>query len=524
MDRPDWQRQQHTARFSPESGETARLPPLREEVTRVPPAYKTLDRISEGFIYFLVVAGPWLFGSVDPWAVWIMNSGAYVLGMCLIGKWVVARRQNYKPTRWGDEETGETEGEEGRRTKRGGEIWTRCLAALTVLIPGYCLVSGLNARATFHVDEQRFEYYEHVSWLPHSYDRGSTFFTFWTFVALAAFFWSVRDWLMRRTSRDPKRRADSQRVPTRLKRLMWVLCLNGAALGIEAILQRLSGTTKVLWLIEPRWNNTPEVQYGPYPYRSNAAEYFNLLWPVCLGFWWLLQREFKSTPRKSSRVGGGPHLLLLPCTIIMAAAPIVSMSRGGAVVSGLLMALALPILTILDRKTTRGFRAGIVIVFGIVVASGWFLSGDVLRQRFRTIFTDRMSGRTEIYRNASQMAVDYPMLGIGPGAFAAIYQFYRSDPGDMWAGHLHDDWLEFRVTFGLLGMMLLLLALAGILSRPFWGPGLTVDWPYLALIFLALGGCLVHAKYDFPLQIDSINRLFVLLAALLSVLARKRVQ
>ena len=35
-------------------------------------------------------------------------------------------------------------------------------------------------------------------------------------------------------------------------------------------------------------------QFGPYAYRANASQYFNLLWPVCLGFWWTLNRSFGS--------------------------------------------------------------------------------------------------------------------------------------------------------------------------------------------------------------------------------------
>ena len=48
------------------------------------------------------------------------------------------------------------------------------------------------------------------------------------------------------------------------------------------------------WLVEPDIHKTAETQLGPFAYRSNGAQYFNLLWPVCLGFWWTLHRSASS--------------------------------------------------------------------------------------------------------------------------------------------------------------------------------------------------------------------------------------
>jgi hypothetical protein len=73
-------------------------------------------------------------------------------------------------------------------------------------------------------------------------------------------------------------------------------------------------------------------QFGPYHYRANASAYFNLIWPVCLGFWLTLQRAARSRDK-------GHHILLI-CAVIMAACPIISSSRGGALVTWAIAALA----------------------------------------------------------------------------------------------------------------------------------------------------------------------------------------
>src|SRR3569832_2239331 len=153
-----------------------------------PKPYKILDRFSVWIIYAMVIAAPWLFGCFDPLAVWIMNWASYALGICLAGKWLVRWKMGYRPPRWDDEDPNEKRA----RTRR---VLTRTLAVLTVLILGYILISALNARATFHLFEQRFEYHECVEWLPHSYDKDATWFIFWEYAGLALFLWASGDWI-----------------------------------------------------------------------------------------------------------------------------------------------------------------------------------------------------------------------------------------------------------------------------------------------------------------------------------------
>lgn len=86
------------------------------------------------------------------------------------------------------------------------------------------------------------------------------------------------------------------------------------------------------------------------------------------------------------------------------------------------------------------------------------------------------------------------------------------------AGQLHNDWLETLITFGRLGSALLLAAGAWILARWFRGGGIRIPWPFVAFFWIALGGCLLHARSTFTAGIYSIQFVFVLLcAALFSV-------
>jgi len=523
---------------------------------RTPEYYRICDGATEGVLYGMIAFAPWAFGATERWSIWTMNIGGYVLGLLLAAKWWIRWRAGYRPVRWGDgvrnpkseirsakpEAGQETEGSTALGTRSGNgqsqgvtNLLTSTLATLTIVILAYCFISAVNARSTFIYWQMAFEPHDYIAWLPHSYDGWATWQAFWMYLAFALSFWATRDWLLgksgaeRREARTGGRgleenlplRVSQAGLPMRLRRLLWVLCLNGSALALEAILQRLSDTNKLLWLVEPAINQSAESQFGPYAYRSNAAQYFNLLWPVCLGFWWTLRRATKFTSHAGRRLGSGPHVLLLPCAVLLAAAPIISTSRGGALVAigGILAAAVL--LSFANRRSNWLMRLGTILVLAATLGLAGYLGWEKLEKRLATVFSDDLSGRVEIYENARQMARDFPLFGAGPGTFTWVYHLYRAHAGAEWAAYAHDDWLETRITFGWAGLTPILAMLAIAFSRWFGTGGIPAHWMFVAMIWLALGGCLVHARFDFPFQICSILALFLLLCATLFCLSKK---
>jgi hypothetical protein len=304
--------------------------------------------------------------------------------------------------------------------------------------------------------------------------------------------------------------------------LLWVLCINGALVGLECIIQRASGSSKLLFLVQPLVNPEGESQFGPYHYRSNAAQYFNLLWPVCLGFWWTLQRA-EGLRSKS-------HHVLLFCAVIMAACPIISTSRGGALVAAGILILAVIVLTATnlfadagrpeDRRTRRVSAALLGIFFVLVLALGWYFGWGSLEPRMEQI-GEGFQNREEIYDSAKPMAADYPLFGTGPGTFGSVFQLYLISGATYWPEQLHNDWLETRITFGWVGMLLLLAALACVGLRWFVPGGIRGGRRFVILIWLALAGCLIEARFDFPFQIHSILFLFLVFCAMLFSMSYK---
>ena len=138
-----------------------------------------------------------------------------------------------------------------------------------------------------------------------------------------------------------------------------------------------------------------------------------------------------------------------------------------------------------------------------------------------TELSEGFDGREEMYAAARPMAADYPVFGTGPGTFENVFQLYRISTDTYWPVQLHNDWLETRITFGWVGLGMILAALVAVLLRWFARGGIHGGRRFVTLIWLALGGCLAHARFDFPFQIHSILFLFLICCAILSNLSRR---
>jgi hypothetical protein len=227
-----------------------------------------------------------------------MNLVGYALGLLLAAKLIVRHIKGYKSERWaGQGLTGEAD-QPGRWGHHWSRAMNRVLACSTLAILAYTFASAANARASYRPAQLSFEYHEYLKWLPHSLHGPRSWYEFWGYLALACHFWAIRDWLLGKTATesnmalsggDPHRGAVSG-MPGRLRILLWTLAINGAALGIESMFQRIEGSGKLLFLVQPRVNPQAASQFGPYAYRGSAASYFNLVWPLIVGFWWTLIR------------------------------------------------------------------------------------------------------------------------------------------------------------------------------------------------------------------------------------------
>src|SRR5438093_6729642 len=192
---------------------------------RTPRAHRICDGITEAVLYFQVVFPPWAFGATEHWSIWTMNAAGYALGALLFAKWWIRWRVGYRPARWGEGENqvsedgrGQTENVERggvRRERQRSPIAKRLtfsLAALTVLVLAYCLISSINARSTFVSQQMAFVPHGYIAWLPHSYDNSASWQAFWMDLGLALSFWAGRDWLLGKTAKERRGAKAEDRV------------------------------------------------------------------------------------------------------------------------------------------------------------------------------------------------------------------------------------------------------------------------------------------------------------------------
>ena len=498
---------------------------MERSQNRTPEAYKKLETASAAVLVFMTLWAPWALGSTTKMTQGVLSGAGFLAGLFLAGKWWVRRTTGYAPPRWVEP------------TPLGLKL-VRLLAVLTVVFLLYVLIGVLNARAVGEyiasgpTQGVNLIYLERtpISWLPSSYDRPASWDAFVRWTSLALAFWAARDWFLGKT-RSERRETDPELMIFPGDRLMgwfWALIGSSFVLAVVSIIQRVDGTEKLLWLVTPRvpnpnspWGYPPNFHFGPFNYRGNAAQYFNLIWPVAVAFWWNSRGVENRLRGISARAGEGPHVLLLPWAVILGATPIVTANRGGALVA-VILAVGTGMILSSSRsiRSVRGRFSALGVVV-LVLAVGAWIGGRDLLERIQSPQTNPYSSRVVVYEAALRMVTDFRWLGGGADTFATLHPFYRNAPTDEWFGYAHNDWLESVITLGIFGTAILVALLVVAVLIPWMHRRDGIPTEFVALLGLALGGILLHASWDFPFQIMSLQLEFLFLLAALTTFGRK---
>jgi O-antigen ligase len=185
-----------------------------------------------------------------------------------------------------------------------------------------------------------------------------------------------------------------------------------------------------------------------------------------------------------------------------------------------MLPVALVVMLAIPRRGSTGGKIGLGLLFAAAIQVAFVFGWDALEPRFEEDSLADLSGRLAAYQNAQGMAKDHPLFGSGAGSFASLYWLYRTDPDTEWCAYLHNDWLEWRITLGWIGFALLLALLAGTFAHWLLGPGVPLPGLLAALVWLAMAGCLVHARFDFPFRVHSVATVFLLYCSVLSCSSR----
>ena len=255
--------------------------------------------------------------------------------------------------------------------------------------------------------------------------------------------------------------------------ILWSFILSGVTMSFVAILQKLSGTEKLLWLVEVA-NRKP---WGTFAYRNQASAFLILVLLIAGLLYFFYERRDAIKYKQS-----GPHQLLFFIILLLCSSLWLALSRGGIILG---FALGICFLLLAFIAYLRGVKNGqswiiSAIFLSIAIFAGilFFQLSDTeeIRERIRlsaeTISNIDSYDRVLSSKATWEMAQDRLAYGWGAGSFRYIfpiyqkkynalwYYTYREDRG--WIGrriydYAHNDWVQFIGEYGIVGCVFLLL-------------------------------------------------------------------
>jgi len=277
----------------------------------------------------------------------------------------------------------------------------------------------------------------------------------------------------------------------------------GLFVAIFALLQGLSGTTKLYWIRIPRLGGWI---YGPYVNHNHYAGLMELLLPVPLIL--CLTRFSRGWIRTTAMITAA----------LMAGTIFLSGSRGGM----LALIVELIVLAMLLLRTQRAPRTVATIGMFFVVTLGLlvWIGGGKLADRLSSIRTDarsEVSGGTRwnLNKDSFHMATKRPLLGWGLGTFPIVYPQYRTFYTNFYVNEAHNDYLQFLTETGALGFAAVLWFIGSLYRNALrriqdWTTDLNGAIAVAAL--LGCTGILIHSFVDFNLQIPANAAWFYVMA------------
>lgn len=284
----------------------------------------------------------------------------------------------------------------------------------------------------------------------------------------------------------------------KIKKFTNIIVFTGFTVSFLSILQSIMGNGKLLWVRPLAEGRFP---VGPYVNHNHFAGYVGMAAPLALGMQ-LISR------RKEKKLLYGFMFICMCITIIL------SLSRGG--VLSLIGAICIMSILLHFNKNTRNRLWSLLSVIMLIALGVIWLGLDPLIDRFSAWHADS-DVRMNIWKDTFGIIKDFPFLGTGLGTFQYIYPKYKTIKSFLLFDHAHNDYLEYLSEMGLIGGLLALFALVFCFIRIFKRVVSTGDKNIAILLITGVTGIisiLFHSITDFNLHIPANALLFVVIIAL----------
>ncbi len=317
------------------------------------------------------------------------------------------------------------------------------------------------------------------------------------------------------------------RRPGDLYVLLWALASWSGALGVIAILTRISGTTKLLG-----FRQAPDgVEFlGPFVDPNHFAGFVEIGLLVAFGLVLALVSEADGRVTRASvrkcvldREWALPRLVVLGgCAVAGLIGLVLSSSRAGWV------AFAIGFLALLAaRRLKHGFALIVVAVVSVGLAVGivsWVGGSDgrLGGTPFAVTSADpSFAMRWDMWGRTLKIIGDFPAVGTGLGTFRYAYAVYDR-PGEwLRTDQAHNDYLQLIAETGVTGAMALAWAVIVLVRRvllPIARNATRFRWTTAACSSAVLA-TLIHTVFDFGLQIPAVAFEFAVTLGILTAIA-----
>ncbi len=361
------------------------------------------------------------------------------------------------------------------------------------------------------------------AWMPLSLAPALTQITLLKFLAYVSFFFLVLLYPV-----DITQGRDGERQFPRA--LCVTIVSTGFLIATLAILQRYFWNGKILWFFVPdHWDEAkadliPRAS-GPFVNSDHFANYLVLVIPLLLGGLLSPTLFVGQRKQKAFAIFCGAALIVALTGLLL------SLSRGGWLGAGIGMGIFLWFVCTLppERRPQilpwlKGVRLYGLVAFSIIAGVFGLLRLDdaglnQIDQRIDATlnFANGLDVRMKVWQGSLAMIRDFPLFGVGLGAWAELFPRYQLPPWSPLQWHeAHNDYLQCLAETGGIGLGLLGWFFCMVMLRIRRGLS-TVDsshTPVLVGILAALGGMAFHTGVDFNLQIPANALLFTALVAL----------
>jgi tetratricopeptide (TPR) repeat protein len=254
---------------------------------------------------------------------------------------------------------------------------------------------------------------------------------------------------------------DTYRRTAQIKRLLLAIAAIGAAVGLLALYQNVSGSMML-------YGGVVAGDYsGPFMNHSHFGQFMNLSIGAMLAL--LLVRVGEISPGKFGKMDSGSRsqaalpadVWVLIGTILLSAATIfMSLTRGG--VFSLVLAGAATAMVFARLWEARGRGTEVTILGIVAVACLVYASEGVVFERISSLrhVTQEGGGRWQILKDLAVAWRQFPLVGTGLGTHRFVFQMFDRSTEIAAATYAENEYAQLLEETGAIGLLLCLIFVA----------------------------------------------------------------